>query len=209
MGPGILARIGRFPSTRFSSDRTSSGKLEIQSLQRFLLLRITVFLLGAAIPSPTLARAQSQSGSQQLDHQEVVSGDSSLAEAGLFTIHNPRNETLPYAEAQKIYLSACRLIEQEFNQSDAVRPRLTLFLGSDIDRVYYPKHEIQLRKWDKYKFAQGVVILAADAMLSEDKKLSLSRLAVLEAEFAVDVRELKTSPTLLHADTDVMKSRDK
>jgi hypothetical protein len=82
---------------------------------------------------------------------------------------------------------------------------LKLLIGSESDRVYFPKHEIQLKKWDKYKFAQGVVMLAADALLSPDKKISLTRLAVSEAESTVDVHELKSVPTLLQPNTASMK----
>lgn len=71
-------------------------------------------------------------------------------------------------------------------------------LGSEADRVYYAKREIQLRKWDKYKFAQGVVILAAEALLTQDEKFSLTGMAVTEAEATVDVRQLKGSPPFPH-----------
>ena len=78
-------------------------------------------------------------------------------------------------------------------------PRLTLVLGADQDRLYFPNREIQLKKWDKYEFAQGVVLLAVNDMLPEEKKDSLSKLALLEAESTVDVRELKGGRGLLHA----------
>ena len=72
-------------------------------------------------------------------------------------------------------------------------------MGADRNSLYYPKREIRLRKWDKYKFAQGVVILALDDLMPEDKKLSLSKLAVLEADSTVDVRLLKSSRSWLPA----------
>jgi hypothetical protein len=115
------------------------------------------------------------------------------------TIYNPRNRTVPVSEAQTIYLSACKVVEQEFSRTGPVRPRLRLFVGSDADRVYYPRREIQLTKWDKFKFAQGVVILATDSLLPNAKKYSLSKLALVEAEGVVDVRELKDGGTPLAA----------
>jgi len=93
-----------------------------------------VLLVGAA--SPTLAFAQLQSNTQQLDHQEIVSSDSPSQD--LFTINNPRNQTVPVSE-----------VEQEFGRTDPIRPRLTLLLGSEKDGIYFPKHEIRLKKWDK------------------------------------------------------------
>lgn len=243
MGPVHLGRIARLLSTRFSSHKTGPNRLEMRSLQKFLLIRSAVFLLGVAIPSPNLAHAQTvfhfskevhwgdtvlppgdyvvtsldvvnsgavltfarpdkQSASTDtpdLPGQQAVSGDTPSANGGFFTIRNPRNQTVPDAEAQTIYLSACRVVEQEFSRTDPVRPRLTLVLGADRDSLYYPKSEIRLRKWNKYKFAQGVVMLALDDLMPEDKKLSLSKLAVLEADSTIDVRLLKSSRSWLPA----------
>ena len=138
-------------------------------------------------------------GAQALEIQEGVSGDSSSPDGGFFAVHNPRNQAMPYPEAEMIYLSACRVVEQEFRRSDLIRPRLSLLLGSESDGVYYPKREIQLKKWDKYKFAQGVVILAVESLLPRDQKYSLAKLALAEADSFVDVRELKISRNSLRA----------
>jgi hypothetical protein len=137
-------------------------------------------------------------GAQALVVQEGVSGGS--ADGGFFSIHNPHNQAMPYAEAEMIYLSACRVVEQEFRRSDPIPPRLSLLLGSDTDRVYYPKREIQLRKWDKYRFAEGVVILAVDSLLPPEEKQSLSKLAVVQSDSIVDVREMKISRNSLRAE---------
>ena len=246
MGPVDSGPIARLLSTRFSSHKhkIGSNRLEIRSLQKFLLIRSAVFLLGVAIASPNLAHAQTvfhfskevqwgdtvlppgdyvvtsldvvnsgavltfarpdrQSASTDtpdLAGQQAVSSDIPSAIGGLFTIRNPRNQAVPDAEAQTIYLSACRVVEQEFSRTDPVRPRLTLLLGADRDSLYYPNREIRLRKWDKYKFAQGVVILALNDLMPEDKKLSLSKLAVLEADSTINVRLLKSSRTWLPAE---------
>ena len=109
----------------------------------------------------------------------------------MFTIDNPRSQTWPHAEAQALYLSACKVVEQEFARTDPIRPQLTLVLGASIDGVNYPKHEIQLTKWDKYQFAQGVVLLAVSDILPNDMRISLTRLAVLEAESTVGINELR------------------
>src|SRR4029077_17706033 len=80
-------------------------------------------------------------------------------------------------------------------RTDPVRPRLTLVLGADTDNLYYPTREIRLKKWDKYQFAQGVVLLAVNDMLPSDMRISLTRLAVTEAESTVEVNDLKSSRT--------------
>ena len=131
--------------------------------------------------------------------QGAVSGDSASAESGFLTIRNPRNQAMPYAEAQTIYLSACKVVEQEFSRADPVRPALTLLLGNDVEGLFYQQRQIQLKKWDKYRFAEGVIMLAVADLLPKDKKLSLAKLAVLETESTVDVSELKARRSLLPA----------
>jgi hypothetical protein len=199
MDPGYLNRIARLPGTRFSSHKTNLNRLLLSFIQRYFLIGIAVFLIGTAIPSPMLAQAQLETTIPDLGRQQLIAGESRPAESPLLTIYNPRNRTVPVSEAQTIYLSACKVVEQEFSRTDPVRPRLRLFVGSDADRVYYPKREIQLTKWDKFKFAQGVVILATDSLLPNAKKYSLSKLALVEAEGLVDVRELKDGGTPLAA----------
>jgi hypothetical protein len=132
-------------------------------------------------------------GARKLTIQEGTSGDSSLLAGSFFAINNPRNQAMPYPEAEMIYLSACRVVEQEFSQSDLVRPQLSLLLGSETDRIFYPKREIQLKKWDNFKFAEGVVLLAVESMLPDARKYSLAQLALAEVDSIVDVRELKIS----------------
>jgi len=139
------------------------------------------------------------SPASEIDHQESASRKSIPANGRLFPVRNPRNQAMPYAQAETIYLSACRVVEQEFHRAESLRPRLTLVLGANRDALYYPNREIQLRKWDGYRFAQGVVLLAVDDMLPRDKQILLTKLAVLEAESTVDVRELKDGRGLLNA----------
>jgi hypothetical protein len=199
MDPGYLNPIARFAGTRFSSHKTDPNRPLLSFIQYYFLIAIAVFLIGTAIPSRMLAQVQLETTIPNLGPQQLVAGESRPAESPLLTIYNPRNRTIPVSEAKTIYLSACKVVEQEFSRTDPVRPKLRLFVGSDTDRVYYPKYEIQLTKWDKFKFAQGVVILATDSLLPNAKKYSLSKLALVEAESVVDVRELKDGGTPLAA----------
>jgi hypothetical protein len=147
----------------------------------------TVLTFAAPGAQPQLTNPSAQ----DLSRQKATSSDSAPGEGGLFAIDNRRSQAVPYAEAQALYLSACKVVEQEFARTDPIRPRLTLVLGASTDGVDYPKHEIQLTKWDKYQFAQGVVILAVSEILPQDMRISLTRLAVLEAESTVGINELK------------------
>jgi hypothetical protein len=197
MGSGYLNRIACFPGTQFFWQNANTNKLLFYSIQPYFLIRVAVFLIGTAIPSPMLAQAQLKTTIPDVARQQLVAGASQPADNPILTIYNPRKRTIPISEAKTIYLSACKVVEQEFSRTDPVRPKLRLFVGSDADRVYYPKYEIQLTKWDKFKFAQGVVILATDSLLPNAKKYSLSKLALVEAEGVVDVHELKDGETPL------------
>lgn len=190
MGPVYSSQSADFSGMRFSWHNTNFNKLPLSSVRRCFLIRVISFLIGTAIASSTLAHAQSGTPISDLSHQQLVAGQSRSAENSLLTIYNPRKQSLPVPEATMIYLSACRVVEQEFSRTDPVRPKLRLVVGSDADRVYYPRYEIQLTKWDRFKFAQGVVILATDSLLPNAKKYSLSKLALVEAEGVVSVRDL-------------------
>ena len=140
---------------------------------------------------PTAKPQTGKSDTQETPADIAASGDSDPASGRLLSIHNSTNEAVPYIQAEALYLSACRVVEQEFHRSDAIRPRVTLNLGAGNNGVDFPKHEIQLKKWDDYRFAQGVVMLAVDELLPVDKRISLTRLAVTQAESTVDLSELR------------------
>jgi hypothetical protein len=147
-------------------------------------------MLTFGAPNPRLK--EPDPNQQDAAFEETGAGDAASGERSLLTIHTLRKQPVSYAEVRAIYLSACRTVEEEFNRTDPVRPSLTLLLGADTEGLYYPKREIQLKKWDKYEFAEGVVMLAVADLLPKDKKLSLARLAVVEAESTVEVSELKS-----------------
>jgi len=140
---------------------------------------------------PTAKSQAAKSDVQEPSGDDAASGDGEPTPGMLFAIHNSTNETVPYVRAEALYLSACKVVEQEFRQSNAVRPRVTLSLGAAVDRVDFPKHEIQLKKWSGYQFAQGVVLLAVDDLLPIEKRISLTKLAVTEAESTIDLSELR------------------
>lgn len=138
-----------------------------------------------APPGGKSAAIDSQSASAQ------TSPDPAASDAALISIINPHSQAVPSVEAEAIYISACKVVEQEYGRVDPVRPHVKLVLGADKEGVYYPNREIRLTKWDKYRFAQGVVVLAADELLTRDKRISLTQLAVSAAESTVDVDQLK------------------
>ena len=110
---------------------------------------------------------------------------------GYFTIFNPRNEKIPYAEAERVYLAACETIEREFNRSTPIRPRLTVLLGNNENNLLYPNRELRLARWDKNRFAEAVVELVLHDMISAEDRLRLTKQAVTHAGATVGLCELK------------------
>jgi hypothetical protein len=111
-----------------------------------------------------------------------------MAQEGL-TVESKGKQKLPVAEAQKIYASACEVVQREFGAIRPVMPRVTLVLGADKNQVGFDDHRIRLTKWDPGAFAQGVVVLASsDVML--DRRLSLAKRALTWADATVDVKQL-------------------
>jgi hypothetical protein len=119
------------------------------------------------------------------------SSPSSVLAHGYLTVVNPNREKIPLEEAEKVYLRVCEAIEKEFHRPEPIRPRLILRLGASDNVLRYPMGEIHLRKWDQYRFADGVLDLAMHSMLPPEEKIRLSNTAVNEAGSTVNVCELK------------------
>ena len=97
----------------------------------------------------------------------------------------------PSAEVDKIYLSACSTVQREFGNSMALRPSIGLVLGADKDAVDFDNKRVLLKRWDRNLFAQGVVILAFEDLLTPQRKMIMTNRAVNLAEATVDVREME------------------
>jgi hypothetical protein len=111
-----------------------------------------------------------------------------LAQEGL-TVQSKDKQKLPVTEAQKIYASACAVVQREFGAIRPVMPRVTLVIGATKNQVGFDERQIRLIKWDPVAFAQGVVILASSDVMS-DRRLSLAKRALTWADATVDVKQL-------------------
>jgi hypothetical protein len=69
---------------------------------------------------------------------------------------------------------------------------LILRLGAENNVLRYPMREIQLKKWDEYRFADAVVEVALEGMVSKEDRVRLSNTAVNAAAATVNICELKT-----------------
>ena len=95
------------------------------------------------------------------------------------------------AEVTKIYLSACSAVQREFGNSMVLRPPIRLLLGANKDAVDFNNKRVLLKRWDRTLFAQGVVILALEDLLTPQRKMIMTNRAVNLAEATVDIREMQ------------------
>jgi len=100
-----------------------------------------------------------------------------LAQEGL-TIDNKHKERVSIPEVEKIYSSACSVVQQEFDIRRPLHPRIRLVLGADKNEVLFPGREIRLAKWNGYAFAQGVVWLAFLEIMPSQQMLPIAKPAV-------------------------------
>jgi hypothetical protein len=131
---------------------------------------------------------ETQPGDPNPEHE---TGVSSPRGAEYLTIINPNHEKISPEEAEKVYLRACEAVEKEFNRSTPIRPRLLLRLGASDNMLRYPMREIQLKKWDEYRFADAVVDLALHDIVPLEERVRLGNTAVREAGATVNICELK------------------
>ena len=113
----------------------------------------------------------------------------SLAQDGL-TIDNRHKERLSSPEAEKIYSSACSVVEREFDIKQPLHPQVRLVLGADKNEVWFVGREIRLTKWNPYTFAQGVVWLAFEDLMPSQQRLTIAKRAVTWADSTVEIERL-------------------
>jgi hypothetical protein len=111
--------------------------------------------------------------------------------AEYLTIFNPNRDKISIEEVEKVYLGACEAVEKEYHRPAPIRPRLILRLGTESNVLRFPMREILLKKWDEYRFADAVVALALNDMVSREDRARLTNTAVKAAGTTVSVCELK------------------
>lgn len=113
-----------------------------------------------------------------------------LAQDGL-SVRNRTNQKWPAAEAQKIYLSACEVVQREFGRTVPLTPKVTLVLGAEKNEVSLNGSEVRLTKWNRDAFAQGVVWLAFEDLMPSQHRQAIAARAVNWANSTVEVEQLK------------------
>ncbi len=114
---------------------------------------------------------------------------------GFFVVHNIKKSgdlltPVQMREAEKLYQSACAVVQRDFHGNAELRPRFTVLLGTDRNEVHGGT-EIWLKHWSHAMFTEGVVVLAFDEVLTADVIKQLGKQAVERATAIVDLAELK------------------
>lgn len=113
-----------------------------------------------------------------------------LAQEGL-TVRREGKQKVSATEAEKIYLSACSVVQREFGGTRSLRPRVTLVLGADRDVALFRTREIRLTKWEPHLFAQGVVDFAFEDLMPLDQRARLANRALSWAGATVQIDEFE------------------
>jgi len=119
----------------------------------------------------------------------LVLAGAGLAQDGL-TIDNKHKERLSTPEPEKIYSSACSVVEREFDIKHPLHPQVRLVLGADKNEIWFGGREIRLTKWNPYAFAQGVVWLAFEDLMPSQQRLTIAKRAVTWADSTVEIGRL-------------------
>jgi hypothetical protein len=120
----------------------------------------------------------------------LISATVCLAQDGL-TVQSKGKQKWSAAEAQKIYFSACSVVQRKFGSNRPVAPRVTLVLGANKNSVEFQGQEIRLTKWDRYAFAQGIVWLAFVDLIPSQQRLAIAKQVVSWADATVDIEQLR------------------
>jgi len=96
---------------------------------------------------------------------------------------NPVLTPAQLREAENIYQNACAVVLHDFHSSELRNPHVDVIVGTDRDLIH-GRSEIWMKKWDRDKFAQGIVLLL---LLNTDAIEQLGRRAVRYSDATINV----------------------
>ena len=111
------------------------------------------------------------------------------AQEGSVSVSSEGKQKWSPSEINEVYRSACTAVQREFGNS-IVRPTIALVVGADNDAVDLDKKTILLKRWDRSLFAEGVVILAFEDLLTPQRRMMMTSRAVNLAQATVNVEEI-------------------
>jgi hypothetical protein len=74
--------------------------------------------------------------------------------------------------------------------SIVLRPTIALVLGADKNAVKFDEKTILLKRWDRSLFAEGVVILAFEDLLTPQRRMIMTNRAVNLVQDTVNAGEI-------------------
>jgi hypothetical protein len=120
----------------------------------------------------------------------VVCAGMGCAQEGIVNVNSEGKQKWSPSEVNRVYLSACTAVEKDFGNRVLLRPNIVLVLGADKNAVDFDKKTILLKSWDRGMFAEGVVVLAFEGILTPERRIMITTRAVNLAQATVNVREI-------------------
>ena len=120
----------------------------------------------------------------------VACASASCAQEAVVNVSSKGKQKWSASEVDKVYLSACTAVQREFGDSAVLRPPVALVLGADTNAVDFDKKTILLKRWDHSLFAEGVVILAFEDLLTPQRRMIITNRAVNLAQSTVNIGEI-------------------
>jgi hypothetical protein len=122
---------------------------------------------------------------------------------GSFSVHHSKRADFSLSptqmrEAEGLYQSACATVQNEFHDdAGKLHPHFTVVIGAEGNMVRQENtethvgYELWLKEWNPAMFAEGVVVLAFNQMLTPNRIKQLGDRAVRFNNATVDVSGLK------------------
>jgi hypothetical protein len=121
---------------------------------------------------------------------------------GSFSVHDAKHPDFSLSkaemrEAESLYQSACAAVQREFHSTVELHPHFIVVIGAEKNEVHSGGMKVDgglqiwMKRWTPTIFAQGVVVLAFQQLLTRDVITQLGHRAVNYANATVDVAGLK------------------
>ena len=112
------------------------------------------------------------------------------AQEGSVNVSSDGKQKWSPSEVNKVYLSACAAVQKEFGNNTVLSPTIALVLGAQKNAVNFDKKTILLKRWDRSLFAEGVVILAFEDLLTPRRRMMMTNRAMNLAQATVNIGEI-------------------
>lgn len=103
-------------------------------------------------------------------------------------------------QAENLYTIACAVVKHDFhNGAGELRPRFKVVIGAENNEVHSARMrhdsdaELWMKKWNPMVFAQGVVVLAFDELLTREVITQLGNRTIRYSDASVDASDLSKS----------------